>query len=281
MTSLLDPARIAKLRQKQDDAFVSIFLHRPLAILFLIPTADLRFITPNRITWASIVVRFAAAYLFLPARFHGPVESTATIASAIGLWHLGMVLDCMDGSLARYRQTGSGFGRFLDKVSDRIVGLLMVLALSLRAFDATGDVVPVALAMIYVSLTGTASTAKWIELGLYADAESKAHDPLEVAAPDRTLVDWLKYGLYSLRTIIVPTEMDLSLWGSIAVVLHLEPYLFYYLAFFIIPHTCAALTTRALRIRRHDLASSAPSTEATSEATQREPDLSVAAVESN
>lgn len=255
MTSrLLDPARIAKLRQKQETAFTPIFLHRPLAILFLIPTADLAWITPNGITTVSILMRLVAAYLMLPAAYLGPVETTTTLVSAALLWHLGSVLDAMDGALARYRGAGSALGRYYDKVSDRVISLALVLALTLRPFDRDGSVLPLVLGSIYVSLTGTASVAKWIEIGIHADLKlpTGASDPEEVAAPKRTLVDWVKYLVWSARTIFVVTEVDLPLWGSVALLTGKEAWLFYYLGAFIVPYTLAALGLRGYRLWKID-----------------------------
>lgn len=246
MTRLLDPARLAKLRQKQENSFTPIFLHRPLAILALIPTADIGWITPNRITTVSVLMRLVTAYLIFPERFGGPRGSTATLVWAVALWHVGSVLDAMDGALARYRGQSSAFGRFYDKISDRLISLVLVLALALRPFDRTGDILPLVLGTIYVSLTGTTSTAKWIDIGIRAELklESSASDPLEREAPRRSFGQWLLYLLWSLRTMVVVTEMDLPLWGSVALLTGREPWLFFYLGLFIIPYALITLFIR-------------------------------------
>lgn len=254
MTRMLDPARLSKLRQKQENSFTPIFLHRPLAILFLIPTADVPWVTPNRITTVSVMMRFVTAYLILPARFGGPVPSTANLVWAVALWHLGSVLDAMDGALARYRGQSSAFGRYYDKISDRVISLVLVLALALRPFDRAGDILPLVLGMIYVSLTGTTSTAKWIDLGIRAELKlgADAKDPLEREAPRRTLGQWLLYLLWSLRTVFVVTEMDLPLWGSVAVLTGYEPWLFYYLGLFIVPYALITLVIRGRALLKID-----------------------------
>lgn len=246
MPGLLDPARLQKLRQKQENSFTPIFLHRPLAILFLIPTADVAWITPNRLTTLSVLMRFVTAWLILPERFGGPAPSLAALVWAVALWHLGSVIDAMDGALARYRGQGSAFGRYYDKISDRVISLALVLGLALRPYDRSGDILPLVLGMLYVSLTGTTSTAKWIDLGIRAELEvsQAAKDPLEREAPKRTLGQWLLYLLWSLRTIFVVTEMDLPLWGSIAVLTGREPWLFYYLGLFIVPYALGTLVIR-------------------------------------
>lgn len=252
---LLDPARIARLRQKQETAFAPIFLHRPLAILFLIPTADIRWITPNRLTTISILMRLVTAWLMLPERFYGPAESTTTLVVAAVLWQLGCVLDAMDGALARYRGASSALGRYYDKVSDRVLSLALVIALTLRPLARDDELLPLVLGAIYVSLTGTLSVAKWIEIGIKADMKilGGSADPEEVGAPRRTLLDWLKYLAWSSRTAIVVSEVDLPLWGSIALLTGTEKWLFYYLGAFIVPYSLGALFVRGYRLHRLDL----------------------------
>ncbi len=254
MTSLLDPQRLARLRQKQETSFTPIFLHRPLAILFLIPTADIAWITPNGITYVSIVMRFITAALLWPESFGGVHETPTTLFVALGLWHLGSVLDAMDGALARYRGLSSGYGRYIDKVPDRIIALVTIMALAARAYVQTDGVIYVFCAMVYVSLTGVTSVAKWVHIGIEADMKrgATAADPIEKPAPKRTPLQWVLYGLWSLRTIVVVTEMDLPLWGTVAVLMHRETWLLTYLALFITPYTVGVLTIRGAAIWRMD-----------------------------
>ncbi|MCH2111033.1 MAG: hypothetical protein MK135_17075, partial [Polyangiaceae bacterium] len=63
MARLLAPERLARLRQKQESTFTPIFLHRPMAILLLIPTADIPWVTPDRLTTLNIILRVVAAFL--------------------------------------------------------------------------------------------------------------------------------------------------------------------------------------------------------------------------
>lgn len=246
----LAPERLARLRQKQESSFTPIFLHRPLAILALIATADVQWITPNRITLVSTLMRFVTAALLWPEQMGGFKETPATLWGAIVLWHVGSVMDAMDGALARYRGQSSGFGRYIDKVPDRLISLSLVLALAARAYVSTEEVGYVMLGMIYVCITGVTSTAKWIELGIRAELEpgGNAKDPIEVAAPKRSALGWVRYWLWSLRTIFVVTEMDLPLWGSVAVVLGKEHWLLVYLAAYIVPYASVTLVVRGKRL---------------------------------
>lgn len=247
--SWLDPERLAKLRQKQESAFTPVFLHRPMAILFLIPTADIQWITPNRLTTANIVMRLIAALLLWPAQLGGLEPSMLNVWIAVALWHFGGALDAADGALARYRGKGSAFGRFYDKVSDRLVTLVMMLAISARAFYATDDLLYVLLGMTYVAVMSATSVAKWIELGMEAErATAKAADPQEVEAPERTAGDWAVYLLKKLPNLLFVTEMDLPLWGSVAVIMGWEHWLLVYLACTTVPYGLVAIARRARRV---------------------------------
>lgn len=257
MGGWLDPQRIARLRQKQETTFVPIFLHRPIAILLLIPLADIQWITPNRLTTVSILLRLFVAYLIWPESMGGPVESIGVIWTAIGLWHLGSALDAADGTLARYRGQTSLFGRYYDKVSDRITTLSIVLALAARVYVQTQEVLYVMLAMIYVALISATGVAKWIDLGLRVELQEKnqnVSDPNEVPAPQRSLRGWLYYILTRLSFAIVVTELDLPLWGSIAMLTHREDWLFIYLGVFIVPYSFVALGKRGYLIYRDEKA---------------------------
>jgi phosphatidylglycerophosphate synthase len=253
MTRLLNPERLAKLRQKQENSFTPIFLHRPLAIAFLVLFADVPFVTPNRLTTVSIGLRALVAYLILPTEWGGPVASSATLWMAIALWHFGCVLDAADGALARYRGRGTAFGRYYDKISDRVLSLLLMLSVAGRAYVHTEQPLVLVLTTVYISLIGVTSTAKWIHLGIQAEmtVDTKgACDPLERPAPKRTLKEWLAYVAFSLRTLPVVTEMDLPLWASVAMLFGREDWLIYYLAAFAIPYTLGTLCIRGVQLYR-------------------------------
>jgi phosphatidylglycerophosphate synthase len=253
----LAPERLARLRQKQENSFTPVFLHRPMAILLLIPLADVPWITPNRLTTVNVLMRFVVAYLMWPEAMGGLPESAALSWTAVGLWHLGGSLDAADGTLARYRGTGSLFGRYYDKVSDRLVTLTLVLALSARAYERTGQVHFVLLAMVYVAMMSATSVAKWIDLGLQFEMNRNAEkvtDPGERPAPSRTPLEWVKYWLWSLRYAYVVTEMDLPLWGSLALLTHREDWLFYYLAAFSVPYSIYTVVNRGRRLARTERA---------------------------
>ena len=245
--SWLDPERLAKLRQKQESAFVPALLHRPLAIAFLVPTADVAAITPDRLTTVSILMRVAAAALLWPVELGG-WDWGPGLWLAVFLWHFGCVLDAADGALARYRGLSSSFGRFYDKVSDRLITLVMGLALGARAYVDTQNVIYPLLALLYIAVHSSASVAKWTELSIVSDPGEKAVDPLEVAAPRRSAGAWAKFLAKRLWAGFYVSEVDLPLWGSIAVLVGWEPWLLIYLCLTAVPYAMMIIIRRGRRV---------------------------------
>ena len=112
----MDPRAVAATRfaraTKAEDGFVATFLSRPLSRL-LTPTVLRLGLTPNQVTVASVVVGLGAAALFAVGR------PTALVAGAL-LLQLSLVLDCVDGDVARYTRRFSPLGAWLDASTDRL-----------------------------------------------------------------------------------------------------------------------------------------------------------------
>jgi len=98
----------------------------PIANLVLSAIADWSLITPNRLTGLSFILTVLTALLILS-------ESSKTLLIAGIILQLAYIVDCMDGQLARYRQTTSQIGSFLDKLSDYIGFPLILLGLTINA----------------------------------------------------------------------------------------------------------------------------------------------------
>lgn len=245
--------RLRRLRQKQETAFTPIFLHRPLAMLLLLPLVELPWLTPNRLTWASILVRLGAAFLFWPAGWGG-VETVWAIPIALVLWHLGCVLDATDGALARYRGITTNFGRYLDKISDRLITVAFVIAIAARIQVESGGTLHWLLALLYVGTMSTVSTAKWIEIGSVPStpATGGSSDPDERPVEGRTARGWVLFVAKNLPSILAPTELDLALWVTVAWLGGVVEWLFPALALLGVPYALAALILRGWRVARLD-----------------------------
>jgi hypothetical protein len=112
----MDPGAVAATRfaraTKAEDGFVATFLSRPLSRL-MTPTVLRLGLTPNQVTVASVVVGLGAAALFAVGR------PAALVAGAV-LLQLSLVLDCVDGDVARYTRRFSPLGAWLDASTDRL-----------------------------------------------------------------------------------------------------------------------------------------------------------------
>ena len=100
-------------------------LMRPVSLQLtrqLLPTR----VTPNAVTWLSLILALVAAGLI---SFEDPL---LYVGGAV-LHFFVRIVDCVDGELARLRYQGSDFGQFLDTISDGIGVAALVVAVSYRA----------------------------------------------------------------------------------------------------------------------------------------------------
>jgi phosphatidylglycerophosphate synthase len=124
--------RYRRMRSRWNEDWWSIAFGGPVANLVNASIADVRWITPDLLTWLAFACKLAAAALVLRGSY-------AADLAAAALFQLHTVLDCMDGTLARYRATCSPFGAFLDKVTDQIGLCAIMVCLGWRVLGETGD----------------------------------------------------------------------------------------------------------------------------------------------
>lgn len=140
---------------KVRDSWWTVLLVDPVAGPLVRLAARHRWITPNRLTVTAFLLGLGAAAAYLTG---SPVW---LVVGALG-YHLGFLLDCMDGKIARLNRSGSIFGSWLDFVLDRVRVLLCVVALSAGAFRVTGDAVFlfVAIGIVFLALFGYVNGAE-------------------------------------------------------------------------------------------------------------------------
>jgi phosphatidylglycerophosphate synthase len=106
-----EPAAAVRMGVKEDDEFLATYLvhsYTPRLVSFFAK----RGITPTQVTWMSIGVGAAAAALFaIGIRWLDVVGAVLLYGS--------FILDCNDGSLARYTGRFSRYGGWLDMIADR------------------------------------------------------------------------------------------------------------------------------------------------------------------
>ncbi|MBL0213593.1 MAG: CDP-alcohol phosphatidyltransferase family protein [Myxococcales bacterium] len=245
----VDRARLARIRNFQSTEFYSRLVMRPLSVLIMLVVADWKWLTPNRVTTAATAAKIVGVvYLVVDHREHA-------LAAVIWL-QVGTLLDHLDGTLARYRGTGSAFGAFYDKVSDALTWLAISGAIGLAGYRDHGDVwLPIAaMASAYALLA--LGYMKWIVMA--ASRRSPAMAPS--GPPERTPAQWVRWFLSTLARAAMFEEIDLFFWIGIGVLAHRIDLLIWLLAISQGAQLAIMLVKRTLQMRALDqAAASAPS----------------------
>jgi phosphatidylglycerophosphate synthase len=218
--------RWMRLRNFQSRDFWAMVFARPLSILLLLPVADCRWVTPNRLTVLSVLTKLAGIGLIA---LH---PSYAAGIWAAVLVNLGLVFDNMDGTLARYHRSGTLLGYYFDKASDAVTMALLLPAMGYRAFLATQHPLDLFLPAMAACGGFVAGYAKWVADRVVTDiklqqmrddrdrlqqwvAAHLEHDrPAEV--PRRSALGWLRWIGWALLSILFVNEVDIFLWIAIA-----------------------------------------------------------------
>ena len=122
----LNDARLRlKLANRANDGFFSVFFLRKFSKLFTWAAVRLK-MSPNQVTLISFAVGLYSAYQFSQGTFW------SIFAGAV-LLQLSIIIDCVDGELARYTRQFSQLGAWLDAITDRIKEYLVFFALAYGA----------------------------------------------------------------------------------------------------------------------------------------------------
>ena len=125
IASLNDARLRLKLANRANDGFFSVFFLRKFSKLFTWAAVRLK-MTPNQVTLISFAVGLYSAYQFSIGTFW------SIFAGAV-LLQLSIIIDCVDGELARYTRQFSQLGAWLDAITDRIKEYLVFFALAYGA----------------------------------------------------------------------------------------------------------------------------------------------------
>ena len=220
------------LRNYQSKDFWAMVFARPMTILLLLPVADIPWVTPNLITLLGVIAKLAGILL---------VALDHSYAGGLGgalLINLGLVLDNMDGTLARYRRNGSMIGYYVDKSVD-IIGMAgMFIALALRAWQVSGSPWDLMLPMTAFAGASVTAYSKWIASRVEADvmlregldtgtledyARSRVDNNKSEAPPVRSLTDWIKWFFGAVASIRQFNEVDIYFFVLLALAIdHIE-----------------------------------------------------------
>jgi hypothetical protein len=122
----LNEARLRlKMANRANDGLFSVFVLRKFSKLFTWAAVRLK-VTPNQITLISFVIGLLSAYEFSRGDFW-------SIFTGAILLQLSIIVDCVDGELARYTRKFSQLGAWLDAITDRIKEYLVFFGLAYGA----------------------------------------------------------------------------------------------------------------------------------------------------
>ncbi len=148
--------------KNKNDEWWSSFVTSPLAICLNWFVVDVRWITPNLLTAISFIAALLASALIL-------TETRQAFICAALLINGSLVLDCMDGQMAKYRGISSRFGSYFDKVSDQIKIFAWFGAVAYVSFLETGSIVPVFLAFTGVTFYSLRVYVKYVTIYIEVD----------------------------------------------------------------------------------------------------------------
>ncbi len=182
----------------------------PLARLLVLPIVSVRWITPNRLTVASLVCKCVGAWLLLS-------NDRSDLIAAVLLLQGQIIFDCMDGTLARVRESYSLFGAFFDKVTDAIGLFVVCIAVGWRATEHSGNPI-----WLVVACSGGAAYITLCYMHWVVEAIAKPRANATETANMAPIPSWPEIGKEWLRAWIkMPLfqEADLYLWVTVFAVL--------------------------------------------------------------
>ncbi len=141
----------------KEDEWWSSFVTSPMAVVANYFAVEQPWITPNRITGMSFLVAVAAAVFVIMGGL------TNFIMAAV-LIHISHIFDCMDGQLARYRKVSSPLGSYYDRMTDQVQVTLWFGAAAYAAYDQSGSVTPVFLALVGIAFYCLRGYTKYISI---------------------------------------------------------------------------------------------------------------------
>ncbi len=123
---------------------VEKYINRPLASLIVKAVFNSR-INPNQLTFLSFLIGFAGAILLA-------MGSYPNIITGGILVQLSSVFDCSDGMLARSRNEGTEFGKYLDLFLDRITDHIIILGIVIGLYRTTENIEILIIGLLAIGL---------------------------------------------------------------------------------------------------------------------------------
>jgi phosphatidylglycerophosphate synthase len=115
-----------KMANRANDGFFSVYVLRRFSKLLTWVAIKIG-ATPNQVTIASFAIGLYAAFLFAQGDFW-------SILIGAVLLQVSIIVDCVDGELARYTRKFSELGAWLDAITDRVKEYAVFLGLAYGAY---------------------------------------------------------------------------------------------------------------------------------------------------
>ena len=131
-----------KMANRANDGFYSVFFLRKFSKLLTWLAVRVN-ATPNQVTLISFAIGLYSAFCFTKGTF------SETLLGAV-LLQLSIIVDCVDGELARYTRKFSKLGAWLDAVTDRVKEYMVFLGLAIGAEKSGQDLWIPALVMMLI-----------------------------------------------------------------------------------------------------------------------------------
>jgi phosphatidylserine synthase len=120
-----------KMANRANDGFFSVYVLRRFSKLLTWVAVKIG-ATPNQVTIASVAIGLYAAFLFAQGDFW-------SILIGAVLLQVSIIVDCVDGELARYTRKFSELGAWLDAITDRVKEYAVFLGLTYGAYVQDGQ----------------------------------------------------------------------------------------------------------------------------------------------
>ncbi len=161
------------MANRANDGFFSVFFLRKFS-KFLTWVAVKVGATPNQVTLISFAIGLYSAYSFSLGGFWN------LFLGAV-LLQLSIIVDCVDGELARYTRRFSQLGAWLDAVTDRVKEYMVFLGLAIGADKEGRDLWIPAIAMMLIQTFRHLSDYNYARVTRFR-AEEKFLAPVEFTA---------------------------------------------------------------------------------------------------
>jgi phosphatidylglycerophosphate synthase len=161
------------MANRANDGFFSVFFLRKFSKILTWLAVKVG-ATPNQVTLISFAIGLYSAYSFSRGTFWN------IFLGAI-LLQLSIIIDCVDGELARYTRKFSQLGAWLDAVTDRVKEYMVFLGLAMGADKEGRDLWIPAIAMMLIQTFRHLSDYNYARVTRFR-AEEKFLAPVEFSA---------------------------------------------------------------------------------------------------